>query len=295
MRAFFVLCLATVAYADKLGYNYHPVGHSDSGLSFAPGGSSGSIGGLGGSGGLGGLGGLGGSGGLGGLGSGGSLGGLGGSGSLGGLGGSSGGLGGLGGSGDIGSSGSVGPSYSAPAQAEFNKEFFSYSAPEQDFDDAGASQDVANSLKKNLRVIFIKGPENNGLEKAALALARNAAEQKTAIYVLQKQHDIADLANKLQSVNNNRNHHPEVHFVKYRNQDDLVNAKQTIQSQYDQEPGASQNYNGGIAPVINFASPSRPIQSSYGSYGPQQQYYNTGASNTNANYLPPSLLRRLRF
>ncbi|XP_054087796.1 mesenchyme-specific cell surface glycoprotein-like [Zeugodacus cucurbitae] len=261
MRAFFVLCLATVAYADKLGYNYHPVGHSDSGLSFAPGGSSGSIGGLGGSGGLGGLGGLGGSGGLGGLGSGGSLGGLGGglggsggSGSLGGLGGSSGGLGGLGGSGDIGSSGSVGPSYSAPAQAEFNKEFFSYSAPEQDFDDAGASQDVANSLKKNLRVIFIKGPENRGLENAALQLAKHAAEDQTAIYVLQKQSDIGDLAKKLNSIQGQSAHKPEVHFVKYRTPEDAANAQRAIQSQYDQLGGNSQSHDGGVAPVHNFAS-----------------------------------------
>ncbi|SPP81074.1 Hypothetical predicted protein [Drosophila guanche] len=43
MRAFIVLCLVAVACADKLGYNYQPVGHSNSGLSFAPG--SGSIGG----------------------------------------------------------------------------------------------------------------------------------------------------------------------------------------------------------------------------------------------------------
>ncbi|XP_054081329.1 mesenchyme-specific cell surface glycoprotein-like [Zeugodacus cucurbitae] len=266
MRAFFVLCLATVAYADKLGYNYHPVGHSDSGLSFAPGGSSGSIGGLGGSGGLGGLGGLGGSGGLGGFGSGGSLGGLGGglggsggSGSLGGLGGSSGGLGGLGGSGDIGSSGSVGPSYSAPAQAEFNKEFFSYSAPEQDFDDAGASQDVANSLKKNLRVIFIKGPENRGLENAALQLAKHAAEDQTAIYVLQKQSDIGDLAKKLNSIQGQSAHKPEVHFVKYRTPEDAANAQRAIQSQYDQLGGSSQAHDGGVAPVHNFASQA-PVQ-----------------------------------
>ncbi|XP_011195167.1 glycine, alanine and asparagine-rich protein [Zeugodacus cucurbitae] len=288
MRGFIVLCLVAAVSADKLGYNYRPVGHSPSGLSFAPGSGVGGV-----SGGIGGI-----SGGIGGIsgGSDGISGGIGG-GSIGfGSGGSYGSSGNLGGLTGVGSGFDSGAqSIVAPVTQEANKEFFSFSAPEEEFEDAEGAQQLANSLKKNVRVIFIKGPENNGLEKAALALARNAAEQKTAIYVLQKQHDIADLANKLQSVNNNRNHHPEVHFVKYRNQDDLVNAKQTIQSQYDQEPGASQNYNGGIAPVINFASPSRPIQSSYGSYGPQQQYYNTGASNTNANYLPPSLLRRLRF
>ncbi|XP_069961745.1 uncharacterized protein [Bactrocera oleae] len=244
MRAFFVLCLATVAYADKLGYNYRPVGHSDTGLSFAPGGSSG-LGGLGSSDGLGGSGGLGG---LSGLGSGGNLGGLGGSGS---------GLGGLGGSGDIGNSGSVGPSYSAPA--EFNKEFFSYTAPEEEFNDADAGQDIANSLKKNLRVIFIKGPENRGLENAALQLAKHAAEDQTAIYVLQKQSDIGDLANKLNSINSQSAHKPEVHFVKYRTPEDAANAQRAIQSQYDQLGGNSQAHDGGVAPVHNFASQA-PVQ-----------------------------------
>uniref|UniRef100_A0A1I8MA40 Uncharacterized protein n=1 Tax=Musca domestica TaxID=7370 RepID=A0A1I8MA40_MUSDO len=40
MRAFIVLCLVAVACADKLGYNYQPVGHSSSGLSFTPGGAA---------------------------------------------------------------------------------------------------------------------------------------------------------------------------------------------------------------------------------------------------------------
>lgn len=271
MRCIIILCLAAAVSADKLGYNYRPVGHSSSGLSFTPG--SGGVGDVSG-------GGISGGGdGLSGLASGGDDGSYGSSGNIG-------GLTGVGSGFDSGAQ-----SILSPARQEANKEFFSFSAPEEEFEDAEGAQQLANSLKKNVRVIFIKGPENNGLEKAALALARNAAEQKTAIYVLQKQHDIADLANKFQSVNDNRNHHPEVHFVKYRNQNDLLNAKRTIQSQYDQEPGASQNYNGGVAPVINFASPSSPIQS----YGQQQQYYNPAASNTNTNYLPPSLLRRLRF
>ncbi|XP_018791259.1 PREDICTED: keratin, type II cytoskeletal 1b-like [Bactrocera latifrons] len=275
MRFFIILCFAAAVTADKLGYNYRPVDHSSSGLSFTPG--SGGVGGV--SGGIGGGSDGFGSGGLSGFAAGGDDGSYGSSGSLG-------GLTGVGSGFDSGAQSIV-----SPVSHGVNKEFFSFSAPEDEFEDAEGAQQLANSLKKNVRVIFIKGPENNGLEKAALALARNAAEQKTAIYVLQKQHDIADLANKLQSVNDNRNHHPEVHFVKYRNQDDLVNAKRTIQSQYDQEPGASQNYNHAVAPVINFASPSAPIQS----YGQQQQYYHPAASNTNTNYLPPSLLRRLRF
>ncbi|KAM7364303.1 uncharacterized protein ACRADG_000846 [Cochliomyia hominivorax] len=294
MRAFIVMCFVAVACADKLGYNYQPVGHSDSGLSFTPGAisgglSGGSLGGLGG--GLGGIGsgsiggGLGGSGGgsLGGIGGGslggtggGSLGGIGG-GSLGGIGGGS--LGGIGGgslggldggnlggglgAGNLGGVGSGndgfdGPSYNAPAELE--KEFYTFSAPEGEFDDANAAQKIAGNVKQGLRVIFIKGPENKGLEDAALALAKQAADQKTAIYVLHKQADIGDLANKLNSINKNSNNKPEVHFVKYRTPEDAANAQRAIQNQYDSLGGSSQSHNGGVAPVLNFASQA-PIQS----------------------------------
>ncbi|XP_017471228.1 PREDICTED: uncharacterized protein LOC108362652 isoform X3 [Rhagoletis zephyria] len=224
MRFFIVMCVMATASADKLGYNYRPVAHSESGLSFAPGGSSGS--------GFSGLSGL--------------EGGLGGSADLGGIG------------APVGRFGSVGPSYSSPA--EFNKEYFTYTAPEQEFDNADAAQQAANSLKQNLRVVFIKGPENQGLENAALQLAKHAAEDQTAIYVLQKQSDISDLANKLNAIQSQSSHRPEVHFVKYRTPEDAANAQQAIQSQYDQLGGSSQAHNSGVAPVHNFASQA-PVRS----------------------------------
>ncbi|XP_065355244.1 glycine, alanine and asparagine-rich protein-like [Calliphora vicina] len=286
MRAFIVMCFVAVACADKLGYNYQPVGHSGSGLSFTPGSGSiggglsgGSIGGFGGGslGGLGGgsLGGLGGGsfggiggGSLGGIG-GGSFGGIGG-GSLGGgsLGGLSGGsLGGIGGGNDGASY--EGPSYTAPAELE--KEFYTFSAPEGEFDDANAAQKIAGSVKQGLRVIFIKGPENKGLENAALALAKQAADQKTAIYVLNKQADIGDLANKLNAINKNSNNKPEVHFVKYRTPEDAANAQKAIQGQYDSLGGSSHSHNGGVAPVLNFASQA-PVHSAPAAHAPGNSY-----------------------
>ncbi|KAM8704827.1 hypothetical protein ACLKA7_009306 [Drosophila subpalustris] len=273
MRAFIVLCLVAVACADKLGYNYQPVGHSNSGLSFAPGSSSGIIGG-------GNLGGLGG-GNLGGLG-GGNFGSLGGSG-LGGsvLGGSGLGGSGLGGS-VIGGSGLDGPvNYNAAPSAELNKEFFTFSANEEDFDEPQALERVSSSVNKGLRVVFIKGPENRGLENAALALAKQAAEQQTAIYVLNKQADIGDLANKLNAIRSNSNNKPEVHFVKYRTPEDAANAQRAIQSQYDSLGGTSQNHNGGVANALNFAS--------------APQFRQQNAQIPENSYLPSSILRRLRF
>ncbi|XP_023290975.2 uncharacterized protein LOC111674567 [Lucilia cuprina] len=169
------------------------------------------------------------------------------------------------------------PSY-AP-QAELEKEFYTFSANDDDFNDPAASNQLSNAVKQGLRVIFIKGPENRGLEDAALSLAKQASGQKTAIYVLNKQADIGDLANKLNSVNKNNNNKPEVHFVKYRTPEDAANAQKAIQSQYDSLGGPSHSHNGGVAPVLNFASKapvSAPVHA---------------ASTPSGSYLPASIFR----
>jgi len=140
------------------------------------------------------------------------------------------------------------------ANAEFNKEFFTYSAPEADFEDNRSVGDLAASLKRNLRVLFIRAPENKGLENAALSLAKQAAEQQTAIYVLTKQGDLSSLANRLQNLNHQSAKRPEVHFVKYRTPEDAINAQRTIQQEYDRLGGSSTSHNGGIAPVLDFVS-----------------------------------------
>ncbi|XP_026850373.1 uncharacterized protein LOC6594605 [Drosophila persimilis] len=190
-----------------------------------------------------------------------------------------------------GNGGLIGVSSSGAAQLsepilisnEFNKEFFSYSAPEQEYDNPNANEQIANSLKKNLRVLFIKGPENTGLEQAALQLATSASDDRTAIYVLNKQADIGDLTNKLNQIKVQTNHKPEVHFVKYRTQSDAENAQRTIQAQYDSLPGPSSNHNAGSsAPVLDFASKGVVGGIVGGSVVPG----NINAPSTSA-YLPP--------
>uniref|UniRef100_A0A1I8M4F2 DUF243 domain-containing protein n=1 Tax=Musca domestica TaxID=7370 RepID=A0A1I8M4F2_MUSDO len=206
--------------------------------------------------------------------------------------------------GNYGAGSSVTPSF-APQGGALEKEFYTFTANDADFNEPAASNQFNNVAKQGLRVIFIKGPENNGLENAALALAKQAAEQKTAIYVLNKQPDLAGLADKLNAVNNNVNHKPEVHFVKYRTPEDAANAQRAIQSQYDSLGGTSQSFNGGVAPALNFASQAShgsygPGSASHGSYGagsaPSSQYLAPAASGTpSESYLPPSILRRLRL
>ncbi|CAD6993506.1 unnamed protein product [Ceratitis capitata] len=170
--------------------------------------------------------------------------------------------------------------------SEFNKEYYTYTAPEHEFDDVAAG-DIGNALRKNLRVVFIKGPENTGLENAALQLAKSAGDERTAIYVLTKQADIGDLANKLNSVQSTGSK-PEVHFVKYRTQADAENAQRAIQTQYDSLPGASSNHNGGSAPVLDFASKApAPAAPAAAPAAPANTYVPPQAQ----AYLPPS--RRL--
>ncbi|XP_017130993.1 uncharacterized protein LOC108148472 [Drosophila elegans] len=223
MRAFILLCLfAASCSADKLGYNYQPVGHADEGLSFQPGqASQGQV---------------------------------------------------------IGElpqqllqpvqsgeavlsqpieaplqTGPLAPQI-APLVEEFQKEFYSYGAPEEQFDEVASNQQIANSLKKNLRVVFIRTPENQGFERAALQLAKQSAQQETAIYVLSKQSDVSNLAKQLNALKTSSSNKPEVHFVKYRTPEDAANAQLAIQNQYNQLPGVSRISNEGSAPVLNFAS-----------------------------------------
>ncbi|XP_030369427.1 uncharacterized protein LOC115620363 [Scaptodrosophila lebanonensis] len=245
-----LFCLVAAASADKLGYNYQPVGHSGSGLSFLPGGAA----------------------------------------------------------------SNPAPAISEPAepsryqpgntaeasryqpsapiaapsaaepeyaaQPELQKEFFTYTADESAFDEPDAAQQSVSDLKKSLRVIFIKGPASSGLEQGALQLAKQASQQETAIYVLSKQADIGDLANKLNSINDNKSNKPEVHFVKYRTPEDAANAQRAIQGQYDQLGGASSHHDGGVAPSLNFASSApAPI----------------AAPAPNSSYLPASVLRLFRL
>ncbi|XP_037943234.1 putative mediator of RNA polymerase II transcription subunit 17 [Teleopsis dalmanni] len=268
MRVFVVLALIALARADVGGYNYGPSSGGSIGGGSIGGGSigGGSIGG--GSIGGGDIGGgfiSGGSSFDGGIGGGdsGSIGG----GSIGGgsIGGGSIGGGSIGG-GSIGG-GSIGGGSFGPAQGELVKEFYSFDAPEGEFEDHSPLGDLSSSLKKNLRVIFIRAPENNGLSNAALNLAKSAGDSRTAIYVLTKQGDVSDLAKNLQNINNQNANKPEVHFVKYRTPEDAANAQRTIQQQYDNLGGVSHSHNGGVAPVLDFASKAQQHGGNNGGIG----------------------------
>ncbi|CAD6994901.1 unnamed protein product [Ceratitis capitata] len=128
-----------------------------------------------------------------------------------------------GGVGDFGSPLSAPVAAAAPAGPEFQKEFFTYQAPDAEFDDDKPLGDLSS--------------ENRYL-------------------CLQKQSDVSDLAQKLQNLNVQNTNKPEVHFVKYRTPEDAAHAQHAIQQQYNDLGGDSVSHDGGLAPVLNFASQS---------------------------------------
>ncbi|XP_023290992.2 uncharacterized protein LOC111674579 [Lucilia cuprina] len=153
------------------------------------------------------------------------------------------------------------------------KEFYIYSAPENEFEDVPNIGELTKTRKMNLRVIFIRAPENNGLANAITNLVRNRAESKTAIYVLTKQTDIGSLTQQLQNLKTQNHNKPEVRFVKYRTEEEAINAQRIIQQQYETLGGKTQVHNGGVAPVFDFTT-KEPVQQSltYTSHPSSQLY-----------------------
>ncbi|KAH8232132.1 hypothetical protein KR032_000171, partial [Drosophila birchii] len=181
------------------------------------------------------------------------------------------------------------PQTPVAAVDEFSKEFFTYSAPEEEFADHESTEHIASMLKRNLRVLFIKSPENQGLANAALQLAKQASEQRTAIYVLSKQADVAQLAQRIQSEQQAQaqSHKPEVHFVKYRTPEDAVRAQQLIQQQFDALGGSSRSSDEGVAPVLDFSSAPAAVGPAAG----QDQQQAQGLAAPLTKYLPATALR----
>lgn len=168
---------------------------------------------------------------------------------------------------------------------EYNKAFYTYIAPEEEFEDVNAVERMLNVLKKNLRVIFIKGPDNTALENAAFQLAKGAADDRTAIYVLSKQPDIGALANQVQQLKVNNAIKPEVHFVKYRTQADAENAQRILQTQFESIPGSSSNNPASTAAVLDFAS--KPVETSKVKSAATSAPIVASTTSSTRGYLPP--------
>lgn len=117
--------------------------------------------------------------------------------------------------------------------ADFHKHFYAFEAPyDSDEEVEQVEQKIIDVAQKNLQVVFIKAPENKAVQGALNALTKQSSEDKTAIFVLNKQTDSNELASKLSAVQAHHKHKPEVHFVKYRTDAEAARAQQHIQEQY---------------------------------------------------------------
>ncbi|XP_075161013.1 uncharacterized protein LOC142233838 [Haematobia irritans] len=188
-----------------------------------------------------------------------------------------------------------------PPTPLFNKEFYTFAAPEEHFNNNAENEQILSTLKKQLRIIFIRTPENKGLEKAALNLFKQSGEEHTAIYVLTQQTDIGGLAQQLQTAKTDSESRPEVHFIKYRTQQDAINAQRTIQEQYNTLPGHSRTVNGGQANILDFTPTTGPVTApviemeTKQQQQQQHQYQQATKSKSSKDYLPSTLRRRFRL
>ncbi|XP_033233140.1 WW domain-binding protein 11 [Drosophila pseudoobscura] len=187
--------------------------------------------------------------------------------------------------------------------ADFHKHFYAFEAPYDSTEEADLVETKLASLaQKNLQVVFIKAPENKAVVGALNALAKQTTEDKTAIYVLNKQTDSNELASQLSALKAQHKHKPQVHFVKYRTEAEAAQAQLHIQEQYggtgspqpaqasslgyypEQQPQPDQDQGYYPEPQSPASPPPRP---GYLPPSPQSSYLPTPSPST--SYLPTPL------
>ncbi|KAH8312792.1 hypothetical protein KR044_012964, partial [Drosophila immigrans] len=184
--------------------------------------------------------------------------------------------------------------------ADFHKHFYAFEAPSDSSEEDLVEHKLSALSQKNLQVVFIKAPENKAVQGALNALVKQSTEDKTAIYVLNKQTDSNELASKITALQAQRKHKPQVHFVKYRTDAEAAHAQQHIQEQYggvrghgsqsllgysqqQQRPELPQPAQGYYPPELP-QQPELPPQPEL----PQQGYYPAQPAPP-AAYYPPEL------
>lgn len=139
----------------------------------------------------------------------------------------------------------------------YEKEYFFFSAPEEDSLETKALERQINSYKKRQQVIFIRTPMNAAHEKILEHFLRDSVEKPTHIYIFSQRPNFEGVIKKLHNYSRNTHPKPEVHFVKYRNPSEL----QTIQSSIMGEIGAASEDKPIYAPPP--ASDNKPVSKNY--------------------------------
>uniref|UniRef100_A0A0K8U7W8 DUF243 domain-containing protein n=1 Tax=Bactrocera latifrons TaxID=174628 RepID=A0A0K8U7W8_BACLA len=174
----------------------------------------------------------------------------------------------------------------APEPTYYNKEYYYLSAPQENYELPPDFNNLLSKMKKNLRVVFIKAPEQNGLTKTALQLLKDSQQPKTAIYVLTKQHSAVELAKKLQQQPGSAQQKPEVIFIKYRTRQEAEHAQRTIQSQYESLNGPNHFNSESVVPTQNVIGSTAAIEPQQ---RPVEQSVVTSVTTPSPlDYLPPA-------
>ncbi|EDW58654.1 uncharacterized protein TwdlS [Drosophila virilis] len=151
-----------------------------------------------------------------------------------------------------------------PANNEYSHrplvtEYFSYTAPPEDDQSLPlqAARQLATALAPPQQVVFIRTPETSLFTLTAKQLA---ASKALDIYVLQRQMDAAALAEQKAAIEQQADHRPTVHFVKYRTPADVTRALSRLRANYDQLPGNSYSHAVETANVIHLNPPQHLAQ-----------------------------------
>uniref|UniRef100_B3P656 GG11492 n=2 Tax=Drosophila erecta TaxID=7220 RepID=B3P656_DROER len=176
--------------------------------------------------------------------------------------------------------------------ADFHKHFYAFEAPYDSVEEADLAETKLSSLaEKNLQVVFIKAPENKAVVGALNALAKQTSEDKTAIYVLNKQTDVNELASQLSALKAQHKHKPQVHFVKYKTEEEAAQAQHYIQAQYgggssipQPAKASSLGYYPEQQPQYEQVTPSEGYPAVQAGYLPSPQQ---SAYQPQSGYLPP--------
>ncbi|EDW58655.2 uncharacterized protein Dvir_GJ14176 [Drosophila virilis] len=176
---------------------------------------------------------------------------------------------------------------------DYHKHFYAFEAPYDSVDESELIEHkISAQSKKNLQVVFIKAPENRVVDSALHALATQTNEDKTAIYVLNKQTDPHELASKLSVLQTQHKHKPQVHFVKYRTEEEALQAQQHIQAQYG--GATSQSLESLQQPSLGYSQTTEPAPQAYytdkqplASHGYYPQELSAVPPEPHPTYLPP--------
>ncbi|XP_034488374.1 DNA translocase FtsK [Drosophila innubila] len=175
--------------------------------------------------------------------------------------------------------------------ADFHKHFYAFEAPYDSSEEADlVEHKLSANSQKNLQVVFIKAPENKAVQGALNALVKQTSEDKTAIYVLNKQTDPNELASKITALQAQRKHKPQVHFVKYRTDAEAAHAQQHIQAQYGGATG--QGLQPLSPPSLGYSQQAQLPLAPQGYFPPelpQQPEFPQQAQAPPQGYYPPEL------